>query len=156
MKTVLLAAGALALTLGAGQALANTHHKHHKGAMASAMGPKQPIPYAELSAYLKASPSQRAKKDWWSGQPALASNSSAASSGANASATTPSATTTAPATPGPSSTDTTAPGANPANPAPSSTSGSALPPATGASPPPTDTPPSSSATPPTSDTTPPK
>lgn len=140
MKTFLLAAGALALTLSAGQALANTHHKHHKGAMASAAGPKQPIPYAELSAYLKASPSQRAKKDWWSGQTAVASNSSAASSGANASATTagstPSATSTAPATPSPSSTDTATPGSSSANPAPSSTSGSALPP------------PSSDATPP--------
>jgi len=153
MKTVLLAAGAAALALSAGQALANTHHKHHKGAMASAAGPKQPIPYSELSAYLKASPSQRAKKDWWSGQSAVASNTSAASSGANASATTSG---TAAPTPSPSASETSpAPAANPSNPAPSSTSGSALPPPSGATPP-SDTPPSSSAPPPTSDTTPPK
>jgi hypothetical protein len=107
MKTVLLAAGAAALALSAGQALANTHSKHHKGATASAAaGPAQPIPYAQLDSYLKASSSQRAKKDWWSGQPALASSGAAATSGANASATT---------TPSPSDTSV-----NPVSPAPSS------------------------------------
>jgi hypothetical protein len=117
MKTVLLAAGAAALALSAGQALANTHSKHHKGAATSAAGPTQPIPYAQLDAYLKASPSQRAKKDWWSGQPALASSSGAATSGANASATTPSSSSAT--TPSPSDTGA-APGANPVNPAPPS------------------------------------
>ena len=29
--------------------------------------PKQPIPYSQLDAYLKASPKTRASKDWWSG-----------------------------------------------------------------------------------------
>jgi len=29
--------------------------------------PKQPIPYSQLDAYLKASPKARATKDWWSG-----------------------------------------------------------------------------------------
>ena len=49
MKTILLAAGALAVTLCAGQALAA---KHSAGGAAIA-GPKQPIPYAQLDAYLK-------------------------------------------------------------------------------------------------------
>jgi hypothetical protein len=129
MKTVLLAAGAAALAVSAGQALANTHHKHAKGATAAAAGPKQPIPYAQLNAYLKASPSARAKKDWWSGESAVASNASAGATGANASATTPSA-----ATPS----ETSAPAATPTPP------------------PPADTPPASSAPPPSSDTTPPK
>jgi len=63
MKTTLLVAGALAAALCAGQALA----KHHAAAGAAVAGPKQPIPYAQLDAYLKASPKQRANKDWWSG-----------------------------------------------------------------------------------------
>ena len=33
---------------------------------AAVAGPAQPIPYAQLAAYLKASPKQRATKDWWS------------------------------------------------------------------------------------------
>lgn len=86
MKTVLMAAGAAALALGAGQALANTHHKHHADG-ATAAGPKQPIPYAELDAYLKASPARRAKQDWWTGESAVAS-SNAGSAAANTSATT--------------------------------------------------------------------
>src|SRR5262249_6714004 len=85
MKTVLLVAGAAALALSAGQALATAHHKH---AGATIAGPKQPIPYAQLDAYLKAKPAQRAKKDWWAGQAGLASNS-AATTAANASATAP-------------------------------------------------------------------
>lgn len=31
------------------------------------LGPKQPIPYAQLNAYTKASPKVRASKDWWAG-----------------------------------------------------------------------------------------
>jgi hypothetical protein len=118
MKTVLLAAGAAAVALTAGQALA--HGKHHKDAMASIAGPRQPIPYAELDPYLKASPAQRAKKDWWAGT-GYASNS-AASTGANASATTSSETT-----PGASS-SSAAPAPNPANPTPPTNSNSATPP----------------------------
>jgi hypothetical protein len=105
MKTVLLAAGALALTLGAGEALA----KHHSASGAAAAGPAQPIPYAQLDTYLKASPSQRAKKDWWSGT-AVASGGAESSSGANASATTSSTTTEAQpapaANPAPSTSET--------------------------------------------------
>src|SRR5579859_546092 len=74
MKTILLAAGAAAVALSSGLAMAQ-----------AAAGPKQPIPYSQLSAYMKASPKVRARKDWWSGQ-AMASASTGAS--ANASATT--------------------------------------------------------------------
>ena len=48
--------------------------------------PSQPIAYSKLDSYLKASPSQRAKRDWSGGSAASASNA-----GANVSATTPAA-----------------------------------------------------------------
>ena len=64
MKTILLAAGAAATLLTAGSALGAPKHPATGGAVAA---PRQPIPYAQLNSYLKASPSQRAKKDWWSG-----------------------------------------------------------------------------------------
>ena len=90
MKTLLLAAGAAALALSASSALAAPAHKNSGPTVA---GPKEPIPYAELDSYMKASPKTRAHKDWWSG----AENT--ASVGANASATASSSTnssTTAP------------------------------------------------------------
>lgn len=96
MKTFLLAAAAAALALSAGSALAATA----KNAGKTVPGPKQPIPYAELDSYMKASPHMRATKDWWSGQ-------AAETSGANASATAPSSTAT-PSTP-PTDNATTAP-----------------------------------------------
>ena len=46
--------------------------------------PSQPVPYSSLKAYMKASPSQRAKRDWSAGAAASATNASA-----NASATVP-------------------------------------------------------------------
>ncbi|MBS0335154.1 MAG: hypothetical protein JSS35_20490 [Proteobacteria bacterium] len=80
MKTLLLAAGAAALALSASSALAGPG----KNAGRTVAGPKQPIPYAELDSYMKASPKTRMSKDWWSGQGA----ESTANAGANASATT--------------------------------------------------------------------
>lgn len=71
MKTILLAAGAAAMALSAGAASAAA--KHSK----TAMGPKQPIPYSQLNAYLKASPKQRASKDWWAGEVAATTGSNA-------------------------------------------------------------------------------
>jgi len=90
MRIILLAAGAAALAITAGPVLAAS-----KGA--TAMGPKQPIPYSQLTAYLKASPKQRATKDWWSGQEVASAGASANTSatapvGADAKAT-PDATT---------------------------------------------------------------
>jgi len=76
MRKILLIAGAAALALSAGSSFAAP--RHHSAS--SIAGPSQPIPYAELSAYMKASPAQRAKRDWWSGQ-------ATAANGANASAT---------------------------------------------------------------------
>lgn len=81
MRTIVLAAGAATLVFAAGAAAAGDGMS--RGAKAS--GPKQPIPYAQLDAYSKALPSQRASKDWWAG--------SAGDAGVNASATMP---TTAP------------------------------------------------------------
>jgi hypothetical protein len=62
LKTLALAAGADALALTAGSALAAKPAA--KGA--SVTGPSQPLPYSQLDAYMKASPKQRASTDWWS------------------------------------------------------------------------------------------
>jgi molybdate transport system ATP-binding protein len=91
MKTLLLAAGAAALALCSASAFAAPSHKNGGPTVAS---PKQPIPYAELDSYLKASPKTRASKDWWSGQTASAAASSETS--ANASATAPASSSTPP------------------------------------------------------------
>lgn len=80
MKTFLLAAGVAAAVLTAGSALAAAKHPAMGAAVAP---PKQPIPYAQLDSYLKASPAQRARKDWWSGQMATTGSQ------ANTSASTP-------------------------------------------------------------------
>lgn len=85
-----LAAGAALAMLVAGGASAGTH----KGSTAST-SPKQPIPYAQLDAYLKASPKERASKDWWSGS---ASTGMSADTSATTSTTTTATTTPAPDT----------------------------------------------------------
>jgi hypothetical protein len=97
MKTMLMAASAAAIALSAGLFSAT-----QASAAPTAAGPKQPIPYSQLSAYMKASPKTRASKDWWSGQ--QASNSApmptaGAETGAaaNTSATAPSPTPSLPA-----------------------------------------------------------
>ncbi|THD65093.1 hypothetical protein [Phenylobacterium sp.] len=134
MKTILLAAGAAAIVLSAGATLAQT-----------VAGPKQPIPYSQLNAYMKASPKARTSKDWWSGQTASASTGAASNTSAVTSAgadlrSTPDATpgTSSPATsvnppslggetgaapssPSTSPLDTTPPGA--VNPSPSAAPG---------------------------------
>ena len=104
MKTILLAAGAAALVLSAGPTLAAAKHA------ATMAGPKQPIPYGQLDAYLKASPKQRMAKDWWSGQ---AGADTGAAASASATAATPS-----PSLPGDTpSAASAAPAAGPALPA---------------------------------------
>jgi hypothetical protein len=138
MKTILLAAGAIAVTMIGGSALAAP--RHHKASSAAYAEPKQPIPYAQLGAYMKASPTQRASNDWWSGQ-TMASSASTGST-ANAAATAPAASTpdttpSASASPGP----TTPPGSDA-----SSSSTTATPPSGEVNPPASSTPPS--ATPP--------
>src|SRR5471032_1426479 len=65
VKTLLLAAGAAAIALSAGQTLAHGT-------------PKQPIVYSQLGAYMKASPKQRAAKDWSAGQVAAMPSAGAA------------------------------------------------------------------------------
>lgn len=90
MKIILLAAGAAALSLIGGSAFAAG--KHHKSYTSAAYAePKQPIPYAQLDAYMKASPTQRAQNDWWSGQ-TMASGASTGST-ANTAARAPAAST---------------------------------------------------------------
>lgn len=63
-----LAAGAALAMLVSGAATAAPHSKAR--ASAAVASPKEPIPYAQLDAYLKASPKVRASKDWWSGSAA--------------------------------------------------------------------------------------
>jgi hypothetical protein len=77
MKTIIVAASAVALALSAGSALAGGKAK---GPTVAA--PKQPIPYSQLDNYLKASPKQRASKDWWN--QADASTGAAANTSATA------------------------------------------------------------------------
>ena len=98
MKTLLLAAGAAALALSASSALA-APGKNGGPTIAS---PKQPLPYSELNAYMKASPKTRASKDWWSGaDTGAAANTSATASDApvsSAGATPPASSDTTPPT----------------------------------------------------------
>ena len=75
MRTIILAAGAAALTLSAGAAFA----AGPKDRTTTGVGPKQPIPYSQLDAYGKASANQRATRDWWA--------NSATEAGVNASTT---------------------------------------------------------------------
>ena len=68
-KKTLLAGATLALIASGivpGAAIANPKVK----ASAAVASPKQPIPYGQLEAYAKASPKQRAAKDWWAGEAA--------------------------------------------------------------------------------------
>jgi len=59
MIKIVVAGAALALLAVSGSAQA---------AQSSSMsGPKQPIPYAKMGAYQKASPRARANTDWWAG-----------------------------------------------------------------------------------------
>ncbi|MDB5456788.1 MAG: hypothetical protein JWP92_2373 [Caulobacter sp.] len=90
-----LALGAALTALVAASATAGPTSRSG-GAIAS---PKQPIPYSQLNAYLKASPKQRATKDWWSGSASASTGMSAdtaASVPANERATTDSLPSTPP------------------------------------------------------------
>jgi hypothetical protein len=115
MKTMILAAGAAALALTAGSALAGGKAKGPAVA-----GPKQPIPYSQLGGYLKASPKQRASKEWGDASTGAAANTSAT------------ARTMPNDTPSGAPTPDTSPPSNAVNPTPND-------PATGAPPPPMDT-----------------
>lgn len=89
LTKTLAAAAALSLLVCGGSALAGQKKT-------AVVGPKQPIPYAQLDAYLKASPKTRASKDWWAGS-AMASTGMPADASATAPSMTPS--TDMPATP---------------------------------------------------------
>lgn len=60
-----LAAGVALAVLVSGAASATPQTR--KPPATAAANPSQPIPYDQLDAYTKASPKQRASKDWWSG-----------------------------------------------------------------------------------------
>lgn len=81
MKAILLAAAALALAAGAASAAPKAQPRAH-----ALVGPDQPIPYARVQAYAKASPKARAATDWWSGSAFAASGAAS-----NASAVSPAA-----------------------------------------------------------------
>ncbi|WP_299017612.1 hypothetical protein [uncultured Caulobacter sp.] len=70
MLTKMLAAtAALSMLVGGGSAIAQSKSS-------AAVGPKQPIPYSQLNAYMKASPKARASKDWWAGSSTAATGMS--------------------------------------------------------------------------------
>lgn len=60
LTKTLAATAALSMLVGGGSALAQSKSS-------TMAGPKQPIPYSQLDAYMKASPKARASKDWWAG-----------------------------------------------------------------------------------------
>jgi hypothetical protein len=68
MKTILFAAAALALCAGAADAAPKAKTKAN-----ALVGPEQPIPYARVQAYSKASTKARATTDWWAGAASPAS-----------------------------------------------------------------------------------
>ena len=110
MRTLFLAAGAAALALTAGSAFAAKRATH-----SAMVTPPQPIPYAQLDAYLKASPKQRASNDWWAGANTGATADTAATAPTAPSESAPSTQPSNPATPPVD------------NPAPSSTNPNAAP-----------------------------
>lgn len=81
MKTIVIAAGAAAMLMAGGAAEAGPKGQDKAGT--SAATPAQPIPYAQLDAYLRASARQRATRDWWSG------STSSAAAGVTAETTRP-------------------------------------------------------------------
>jgi hypothetical protein len=85
MKITLLVTGVAAMALAAGAASAVT--KHHIGASAGGTyaAPAQPVAYDKLNAYLKATPKQRASRDWSDGSQTAA----ATAAGVNTSASAP-------------------------------------------------------------------
>ena len=87
-----LAAGVALAVLVSGAASAAPQSK---GSTAST-SPKQPIPYAQLDAYLKASPKARANTDWWGGSASTgaSTDTSATAPAADTSATTSTTTDT--------------------------------------------------------------
>jgi hypothetical protein len=62
LTKTLAATAALSMLVAGGSALAA-----QKKMSPTAAGPKTPVPYDQLNAYLKASPKARASKDWWAG-----------------------------------------------------------------------------------------
>lgn len=81
LTKTLAATAALSMLVGGGSALAQS-----KSSVTA--GPKQPIPYSQLNAYMKASPKVRASKDWWAG-----SSTAATGMSTDTSATAPGAST---------------------------------------------------------------
>lgn len=68
LTKTLAATAALSMLVGGGSALAQSK--------SAVIGPKQPIPYSQLDAYMKASPKARASKDWWAGSASAATGMS--------------------------------------------------------------------------------
>lgn len=99
LTKTLAAAAALSMLVAGGEALAA-----QKKMSATVAGPKQPIPYSQLDAYLKASPKARASKDWWAGQAStgMSTDTSATTSNSSMSTTTDSAVNPSPSAAPPS------------------------------------------------------
>ena len=96
-KALIVGVAVAGLAAGSAEAAKTRHHARAESAGAYAE-PAQPVAYANLNTYLKASPRQRTSRDW----------STAAATGAsvNSSATMPAA-SSAPMAPAPAAPDTT-------------------------------------------------
>ncbi|UAL11990.1 hypothetical protein [Caulobacter segnis] len=88
LTKTLAATAALSMLVAGGSALAAQKKSP------TVAGPKAPVPYDQLNAYLKASPKARASKDWWAGSASTGMTTDAA---ATAPATASDPATSAPA-----------------------------------------------------------
>ncbi|PZR31560.1 hypothetical protein [Caulobacter segnis] len=96
LTKTLAATAALSMLVGGGSALAQSKSS-------ATAGPKQPIPYSQLNAYMKASPKARASKDWWAGSPTAPTGASTDTSATAPGSSTMSGSTTDSSTMGSSS-----------------------------------------------------
>jgi hypothetical protein len=133
MKIQVLVAGVAAIALAATGASAAT--KHHAASTGGKYAePSQPIAYSKLDAYLKATPSQRAKGDWSNDSTTAA----ATGSGADVSATAPAA--ASPPMTNPASPQTANPATDTQTPDTAQPASPATPPGDASAPPPVQTP----------------
>lgn len=130
MKLQVVLAGAAMLALAAGAAQAATHHKAAGKSAGAYAEPSQPVAYAKLDSYLKASGHARTSQSWGLENTGMAAGS-ATGAGANASANAPQNDMSQPAT-APDQQGAAAPAPSAAAPNPPATETS--PPSTQASP----------------------
>jgi hypothetical protein len=89
-------------TLAAAAALAGSAQAQNSGPSSGAYAsPPRPIPHSQLDAYLRASPRERATRDWWAELPAATAAQAATSTAVNAQASSSLPSQVRPTTPAP-------------------------------------------------------